>query len=99
MSVVGKRADAPQAQAQAWRRAQNQGAQRAYRERKEQLRGEPEAHVERWQRKYQVLREWFVDQAQDIQRLKNHVDMLQTQLLAIQCILLRDDRTLYDFDM
>lgn len=81
------------------RRAQNRAAQRAYRERKEQLRQELELQVKKWQDKHQALRESYVDQAQEVQRLKQHIGNLQMQLLAAQDTKLPDNSNFSDFDV
>lgn len=97
MPTVGRWTD--ELQKQDRRRAQNRAAQRAYRERKEQLRQELEIQVTMWQRKHQALRESYVDQAEEVQKLKKHIDKLQAQLIAAQDARLPDNTTLCDFDM
>lgn len=81
------------------RRAQNRTAQRAYRERKEKLLHELELQVKTWQERHQSLRDSYVDQAQEVQQLKEHVQSLQVQLLTIQATEPSNDQTFCDFDL
>lgn len=81
------------------RRAQNRAAQRAYRERKEQVRQELEVQVKMWQERHQFLRESYVDQAQEVQKLKKHIETLQMRLLALQDTARSDSVTVEDFDL
>lgn len=52
------------------RKSQNRQAQRLYRARKEQLRVDLEAEVERWQQKYEALEKSHASQKEEIDRLR-----------------------------
>lgn len=55
--------------------------------------------MKEWQEKHQALREFYVDQSQEVQRLKQTIDKLQTQLLALQDPRLPNNAGSFDFDM
>lgn len=96
MSSFDPRADGLQRQER--RRAQNRAAQRAYRERKEQLRSELETQVKEWQDKHQALHKFYADQAQELQQLKKTIDNLQIQLVAIHDVQSTMNPSLFDLD-
>lgn len=96
MSSSDTRADGLQRQER--RRAQNRAAQRAYRERKEQLRIELESQLKDWQDKHQTLREFYADQAQEVRQLKKVVNNLRMQLLAIHDIQSTENSDFFGFD-
>lgn len=51
-----------------------------------------------WQERHQSLRESYVDQAQEVQRLKKHIETLRLQLLTTNDTGVQENIN-FDFDM